>query len=281
MSEHGEYGQENRKFLVGIYKPQPSEVFMKVAPDIPLPAKCDLRTLVGPLEVYNQGSLGSCTANAIASAYKLMSFMKYRKKVAISRLFVYYNERVMINQVFQDSGAFIKDGFMSMQTQGACLESYWPYNETTIRPPQICYNSYNAQLDPRDMVKSIKQCLALNLPVVIGVLVYDSFQSAQAASTGFIPYPNVQTEKLLGGHAICCIGYDDSLNHFIFVNSWGTVWGNQGVGYIPYAFIANNDLCNDCHAFLNVELRLLGEDEPSGVSFDCLSPKNFDSCNLT
>ena len=112
-----------------------------------------------------------------------------------------------------------------MQSQGACLEKFWPYNENQFRvmPSLPCYNearlhrthSYNSQLDPTDMVQSIKQSLALNLPVVIGVLVYESFQSDQAARTGFIPYPNTQTEKLLGGHALCCVGYDDNANHFI------------------------------------------------------------------
>ena len=136
---------------------------MKVAPrHEPLPLNCDLRQLVGPLNVYNQGELRSCTANAIAGAYKIMTLLKNKSELSISRLFVYYNERIIIGKVYEDSGAFIKDGMLSMQTQGACLEEYWPYNErqfSTI-PPQICYNEarlhrtsgYNAQLDPSNMV---------------------------------------------------------------------------------------------------------------------------------
>ncbi len=281
MSEtnHGQYGQQNRKFLAGIYKPQLSEVFMKLSPpsSVPLPIKCDLRALVGNIEVYNQGGLGSCTANAIASAYKILGIIKNRKSVSISRLFVYYNERVVIGKVFEDSGAFIKDGFTSMQNQGACLEIYWPYIESrfTTQPPIPCYhearnhrtNGYNSQLNPRDMVTAIKECLSLRLPVVIGVLVYESFQTDQSAKTGIIPMPNPQTERLLGGHALVCIGYDDDKQHFILLNSWGREWGQNGYGFISYEFIANNDLCNDCHAFLNVELRLSGDgdDEPSNT----------------
>ena len=290
--DHGKYGNINRKFLAGIYKPAPTEMFMKLSagPLAPLPINCDLRKLVGPLEVYNQGGLGSCTANAIAAAYKIMSIIKHRRNVSLSRLFIYYNERVMIDKVNEDSGAYIKDGFISMQKQGACVETMWPYVESrlTTRPTYPCYlearnhrtNGYNSQLDPFNMVYSIKHCLALKLPVVIGVMVYESFQADRAAKTGLIPLPNTQTERLLGGHALTCVGYDDDKQHFIVLNSWGTVWGDKGMCYIPYAFVANNDLCNDCHAFMSVELKLLGDDdEPPEDIFNCVSPGNiFGNC---
>ena len=102
-----------------------------------------------------------------------------------------------------------------------------------------------------------------------------NFVSDLTARTGNIPLPDVKNERFVGGHALCCVGYDDDQQHFIVLNSWGTVFGQSGYGFIPYVFIANNDLCNDCHAFLDVELQLLGEDtEPAEVIFDCLSPKN-------
>jgi C1A family cysteine protease len=148
------------------------------------------------------------------------------------------------------------------------------YNEARLHRT----HSYNAQLDPRDMVKSIKECLALKLPVFIGVMVYESFQSEQAAKSGLIPYPNIQTEKFIGGHAVCVVAYDDSCNHFTFVNSWSDAWGDNGMGYIPYAYIANNDLCNDCHAFLDVELKLLGEPDSGNsmeVVFNCSQKLRF------
>ena len=138
--DYGSLGNKNRKFLSGIYKAKPTDVFMKISPPAILPSKCDLRTLTGPLDVYNQGGLGSCTANAIAGAYKILSIIKHQKPVHISRLFVYYNERSVIGKVLEDSGAFIKDGFSSMQSQGACLERFWPYIESqfSVRPPVVC-----------------------------------------------------------------------------------------------------------------------------------------------
>ena len=90
---HGHYGNENRKFLSGLYKPKPTEVFMKVNSSIQsLPSKCDLRNYSGPLEIYNQGGLGSCTANAIAAAYKILGLIRYRKTVSISR-YLFNNTR--------------------------------------------------------------------------------------------------------------------------------------------------------------------------------------------
>ena len=49
--------------------------------------------------------------------------------------------------------------------------------------------------------------------------------------------------------------------------------------------MGNNDLCNDCHSFLNVELRLADEGSMVGNAYNCLSPKNWkenlkDICNV-
>lgn len=291
-ADFGKYGNKNRKFLAGIYKPKPDEVFMRLSPpiNVTLPSKYDLRTFVGNIEIYNQGSIGSCTAQAIAYAYKIMSIRKNRRPVSISRLFVYYNVRKMIGKVNEDSGGYIKDGFASMQKEGACLERFWPYVESwfTRTPSFGCYQEarnhrvsrYNSQLDPRNMVQSIKQCIALGLPVVIGVMVYESFQSKQTAKTGYIPIPNPLIEPLMGGHAMCVVGYDDEKQHFIVVNSWSEAWGDKGYCYIPYAFIANNDLCNDCHAFMEVELRLLGDDTEVPEDIFRCSTNLVNNCEL-
>ena len=290
--DHGLYENQNRKFLSGIYKPKGTEVFLKVTRPQPLPLNCDLRAFLGTsFEIYNQGGIGSCTANAIANAYKIMCILRFNKEVSISRLFVYYNERVMIGKVYEDSGAFIKDGFLSMQSQGSCLEKYWPYieNRFTTMPPEVCYNKarlhrthgYNPQLDPTDQVQSIKQWLSLRLPVVIGIMVYESFMTDECGRTGIIPVPNPVSERFVGGHALVSVGYDDIKQHFIVLNSWGIVWGDKGFCYIPYQYIAHADLCNDCHAFSEVELKLLGLDEDlRHYQLDACPLKPVRHCNV-
>ena len=103
-------------------------------------------------------------------------------------------------------------------------------------------------------MNSIKQCLANNLPVVIGILVYSSFESEMVAKSGYVPMPDTQTEKLLRGHALVIVGYDDFKGVVIIQNSWSNVWGDHGFGYISYAFISDPYLTSDCHAITKTEI---------------------------
>src|SRR3989440_2703094 len=86
-----------------------------------LPPSSDLRPHCPP--VYDQGQLGSCTANAIGAA---IQFDRMKQNLSPnfvpSRLFIYYNERVMEGTVSTDSGAQIRDGIKSVAKQGACPE---------------------------------------------------------------------------------------------------------------------------------------------------------------
>jgi C1A family cysteine protease len=105
-----------------------------------LPARADLRSQCPP--VYDQGQLGSCTANAIGAAIQYeRRKQKLKPDFVPSRLFIYYNERVMEHSVASDSGAQIRDGIKSVAKQGDCPEKEWPYLEAkfTHKPPASCY----------------------------------------------------------------------------------------------------------------------------------------------
>ena len=80
----------------------------------------------------------------------------------------------------------------------------------------------------------MKGCLAEGFPFVFGITVYESMMSDAVAQTGIVPMPTTQ-EKVLGGHAILAVGFDDKTQRFKFRNSWGTTWGDDGYGYLPYA----------------------------------------------
>src|SRR6516165_8617437 len=73
-----------------------------------LPSKVDLRPQCP--DVYDQGQLGSCTANGIAAAIEFDQMRQHLKVFVPSRLFIYYNERSMEGHVSSDSGAQIRDG---------------------------------------------------------------------------------------------------------------------------------------------------------------------------
>ena len=213
-----------------------------------LPTAVDLRNQCPP--VYDQGQLGSCTANALSGAYEFDLKKQKKPDFMPSRLFVYYNERVLINTVNSDSGAYIRDGIKTMNLQGVCPEKDWPYDVTkfTVKPSAKCYaeaskcqvKSYQRLVNS---LSQLKGCIAEGFPFVFGFTVYESFQSAEVAKTGVMPMPE-QGEKTIGGHAVCAVGYDDSKSAFIIRNSWNTTWGIKGYFYMPYAYITGN-LCSD------------------------------------
>ncbi len=120
-----------------------------------LPRSVDLRAGCPP--VFDQGQLGSCTANAIAAA---ISFDQRKQKMAQpfvpSRLFIYYNERALEGTIATDSGATLRDGIKAVAEQGSCPEPMWPYKEPNFaeRPPLQCYkageNASGSTVQPGD-----------------------------------------------------------------------------------------------------------------------------------
>jgi C1A family cysteine protease len=215
-----------------------------------LAPKIDLRSKCPP--VLNQGSLGSCTANAISSAH-LFDQMKQRAATPFqpSRLFIYYNERRMEGTIPVDAGAFIRDGFKSISKEGVCAETLWKYDVSkfAVKPPAAAYTEalkHQAASYSRvqQTLGQLKGCLADGYPFVYGFTVYDSFMSDAVAKTGKVPFPG-RGENVLGGHAVMAVGYDDSKQTFIVQNSWGTGWGDKGYFYMPYSYLTDTDLAAD------------------------------------
>ena len=214
-----------------------------------LPAKVDLTPLCPA--VYDQGQLGSCTANAIAAALEFDQMKENEQAFVPSRLFIYYNERALEGTVSTDSGAQIRDGIKSVAQQGDCPEPSWSYDITkfAVKPPTSCYQQavkFRAVQYQRvtQIQNQLKGCLASGYPFVFGFTVYESFESQQVAETGHAPMPG-STEASIGGHAVIAVGYDDSQNWFIVRNSWGPDWGMKGYFTLPYAYLLDPNLASD------------------------------------
>jgi len=215
-----------------------------------LPTSVDLRPNCPP--VYDQGQLGSCTANAIAAAFQFDEMKENLSPDFMpSRLFIYYNERVIEGDVSADNGAQIRDGMKTLATQGVCSEDMWPYDPTQFatQPPANCYQValQNEATSYQRIVQDIGQlkgCLASGYPFVFGFTVYESFQSQAVAQSGHAPMPGPD-EQVLGGHAVLAVGYDDSQQWFIIRNSWGTTWGMQGYFTLPYDYLLQRNLSSD------------------------------------
>ncbi|GFZ33574.1 peptidase C1 [Clostridium zeae] len=219
---------------------------------VQLPKSIDLRDKMPP--IYDQGELGSCTANAGCANKSYF----INNRVQPSRLFLYYKERLIEGTVYEDSGASIRDICAALTKYGVCEESLFPYNITkfTETPSvladknalQYTINSYHRITS----VEEVKQALANLLPVLLGINVYESFE--KVGKSGLVPMPG-SSESVLGGHAVLLVGYVDgattvnnasqklcslikkkttSQGYFILRNSWGTDFADKGYMYLPY-----------------------------------------------
>jgi len=214
-----------------------------------LPPSADLRPLCSPVE--DQGQLGSCTANALVGALELLENKAKAAPFAdLSRLFIYYNERVLEHSVASDSGAQIRDGVKSLAKLGACREALWPYAiaKFAAKPSPACYADAAKRLISAyrrlNGLAQMRACLASGFPVVFGFTVYASFESAAMAKTGIMPMPK-KGEAVLGGHAVLAVGYDDKAGRLLVRNSWGPAWGQQGYFTMPYAYVQTPGLASD------------------------------------
>jgi len=203
-------------------------------------------------QVYNQGELGSCTANALGCAIQYDEMKQnLLNNESPSRLFIYYNERDMEGNIDNDTGASLRDGVKSINKIGYCNETQWPYDIEKFRekPSQECYDfarkhkalTYKKVQQDETHIKSV---LNMGFPIVFGISVYESFESESVAKTGIVPLPE-KDERMLGGHAIVLVGYDEEKRLFTFRNSWGEQWGDKGYGYLPFEYVCDKDLASD------------------------------------
>src|ERR1043166_9417180 len=224
-------------------------LYSAIAPRVgKLPRKIELQTKCSPGE--DQGQLGSCTANSLVGALEYLENKDGTAFVDLSRVFIYYNERVIEGTIDQDSGAFIRDGIKSLAKQGVCPESDWPYKIAAFRkkPSVFCYRTAREHriisYHRINTVDEMRSCLAEGFPFVFGFTVYESFESQEIAKSGVVNLPTAK-EKVVGGHAVMGAGYNDSTKRFLIRNSWGTDWGKKGYFTMPYTYLGDRNLADD------------------------------------
>lgn len=231
------------------------------------PAKVDLRAWCSPIE--NQGSLGSCTAHAGVGMLEYYQRRAFGRHVDGSRLFLYKATRKLMGWT-GDTGAYLRDTMKAMVMCGVPPETYCPYviAQFDDEPTAFLYalgDNYEAvkyyRLDPAGtppatVLANVRTYLAAGLPSMFGFTVYSSIPG-NGDKKGEIPFPK-RGEKVLGGHAVLAVGYDDdkkigtSKGALMIRNSWGTGWGASGYGWLPYDYVTRG-LANDFWALVQAE----------------------------
>lgn len=209
-------------------------------------------------DVLNQLNIGSCVAHGVSTAWDYAYYLLTKKHIRVSRLQIYWDARAKIGTTRSDSGCQIVDAVNNMQRIGAGEEKLWPYipNKFTIKPPTICYTDAKKHIAIRAFKvdntdgKSIRLALTNGYPVIVGSLVYKGIMGLDKKNY-ILPYPKLG-EKPIGGHCYLIKGSNDNTQLYTARNSWDKTWGNKGDFLVPYKYIHNGRITEDCWVIVQV-----------------------------
>ena len=207
--------------------------------------------------VKNQGNLGSCVGFAVVAMkewqeqqehlLELTEGKNYKRKVKhydLSEQWLYYKCKE-IDSWPGEEGTSIRYAMKILNKVGVPCESAWPYDDSYKGKPKrwaklVSKWSLGGEYLRLDTPENIINSLGTNGPLPIGVGVF--LEMFYATSDGIVSYPK-DPNTCYGGHAICLVGWNPETRMFKFKNSWGTSWGENGYGYLPYDYI--KDFCWD------------------------------------
>lgn len=248
---------DGHKFALKRQKPDARDYKLTLT-HVNLPTRVDLREKPYITPVLDQGNIGSCAAHASAASLHMLLRKQGSVDFSPSRLFLYYMVRVNIEHEppTADSGCTLRDICKSIKEYHVCDETLWPYDteKYSVSPPAKAVLNANLHnklqfCAVKQDLNSMKNCIANGFSFIIGLQIYSSFQSEETMRTGIVTMPDTTNEELLGGHALLCLGFDDSKQHFIIQNSWSDMVGDKGFFFVPYAYMTDQELAGDYWCF--------------------------------
>lgn len=210
----------------------------KVSLPVAIPPVMDLTPWCG--RVKDQGTLGACTAFAGTGCLEYL-YRRFKSKTPeFSPLFLYYKERELDGVLGQgDTGSYGSTAVRVINQTGVCLEAVDTYDpakfEATPTAAQIL-DAGNGKAGAYHSMSfsAMRYCIASSYPVLIGITVYESFESGDWGSEWVMPEPK---GSVLGGHEVYAKGYDDTRGAFNVRNSWSASWGLNGDFWLPYSLL--------------------------------------------
>lgn len=193
-----------------------------------LPVKMDLSNVMTP--VRNQGGEGSCVSFAAAA------FKEFQESAVNGYLAPRFLTDII--QESYDSGAYPRDALIALQKMGIPPESCQPYKERT--PTPACPHSL--LLAAPNKIKAYARLYTVD-EMKRYLCEHGAFlASFTVTDTWFKPVGGLVIPEgpIVGGHAVCVVGYDDERGVIKFKNSWGTEWGQGGYGYLPYISVVQH-----------------------------------------
>ena len=201
----------------------------------------DLRKWCSPVE--NQRELGSCVGNSVVGALEFLQVRDGIPHKDLSRLFVYYNSRLMHGSQEIDGGTYIRLAIGTLSSLGTCSELKWPYDvsKVFVRPSWGSYREayankvgsyYRIVGTGEERIRQVKVAIQTANPVVFGVSIDKQFLELRNEQA-----PMLNSDEVVGAHAMMICGYDEGRKCLIVRNSWGTGWGSGGYCLMPYGYL--------------------------------------------
>lgn len=199
----------------------------------PLLQAVDLRSNID--SVYSQSSANACTAHAVVNALDCMYDNAGQSK-RFSRAWVWWWSRVNSGRAGLNVGASFADLNAALEKNGIALESAHPWKTDAFNPPpkELVGQTGVEFTVMRADINGIRRKLCLGIPVIFGLTVYQDMYSLYGKTNWREHKFKVGVNDTYSDHAVCIVGYDDSVNRLLVENSWGSSFGDGGFFGIPY-----------------------------------------------